>query len=159
MGLVKLRVASSQSVDDHAAAFRDALKKPEAGILVQEMVQDGVEVVLSCLRDTDFGPVLTIGLGGIGIELFRDVAHLALPIDETQVRAALQKLKLATLLAGFRGKPAADIDALTAAAVRFSDLFLAMPDIAEFEINPLFVLPAGQGLRAVDALISLKPGK
>ncbi len=154
LGLVKLRVATPAEVDGHAAAFRKTLAKPDAGVLVQEMVQDGVEVVLACLRKTDFGPVLTVGLGGIGIELFRDVAHLALPVDERQVRTALQKLKLWTLLQGYRGKPEADIDALVKAAVRFGDMFLAMPDVAELEINPLLVMPKGQGVCAVDALLS-----
>ena len=122
------------------------------------MVGGGVETVLSCLRNTDFGPVMTIGLGGIGIELFRDVAHLALPTDGAQLRNALRKLKLWTLLEGYRGKPRADIEALTAAAVRFGDMFLAMPEIAEFEINPLMVLPAGEGVLAVDALVALNEG-
>ncbi len=158
LGLVQLRVSTPEDVDAHASAFREALKKPNAGILVQEMVGGGVETVLSCLRNTDFGPVMTIGLGGIGIELFRDVAHLALPTDGAQLRNALRKLKLWTLLEGYRGKPRADIEALTAAAVRFGDMFLAMPEIAEFEINPLMVLPAGEGVLAVDALVALNEG-
>ncbi len=154
LGLVKLHVGSPGDVDTLASTFRTTLGKPAAGVLVQEMVQDGVEVLLACLRKTDFGPVLTIGLGGIGIELFRDVAHLALPVDAAQVRTALQKLKLWTLLQGYRGKPAGDIDALTTTAVRFGDLFLAMPDVAEFEINPLLVMPKGQGVMAVDVLVN-----
>ena len=97
---------------------------------------------------------MTVGLGGMGIELFRDVAHPALPVDATQVRRALRKLKLWTLLEGFRGAPRADIDALVEAAVRFGDMFLAMPTVAEFEINPLIVMPEGGGVTAVDALVS-----
>lgn len=156
LGLVKLRVTSPEDVDALADSFRKTLKKPDAGILIQEMVDRGVEVVLSCLRNTDFGPVLTVGLGGMGIELFRDVVHLALPTDATQVGNALRNLKLWTLLKGFRGKPKADIAALTEAAVRFGDMFLAMPNVDEFEVNPLMVLPEGSGLVAVDALISAK---
>ena len=155
LGLVKLRVSSPQEVDAHAAAFRKILNKPDAGILVQDMIDGGVEVVLSCLRKTDFGPVLTVGLGGMGIELFRDVAHLALPADERTVRNALQRLKLWTLLEGFRGKPRADIEALVEAAIRFGNMFLVMPEVAEFEVNPLLVLPAGDGVTAVDALVSM----
>jgi len=158
LGLVKLSVASPEEVDAHAAEFRKVLKNPDAGILVQEMVGGGVEAVLSCIRNTDFGPVMAIGLGGIGIELFRDVTYFALPVDGAQVRRALGKLKLWTLLTGFRGAPKADIDALVEAAVRFGDSFLAMPDVAEIEINPLMVLPvvlpAGQGVSAIDALVS-----
>jgi acyl-CoA synthetase (NDP forming) len=152
LGLVKLRVASAEDVDGHAAAFRKQLGKPDMGVLVQEMVGDGVEVVLSCLRQSDFGPTLSIGSGGVAIELYRDITHLALPVTEAQVITALQRLKLWTLLQGFRGKPACEIDALAKAAVRLGDQFLATPDMAEFEINPVIVKPVGEGLCAVDAL-------
>ncbi|HSI47073.1 MAG TPA: acetate--CoA ligase family protein [Ideonella sp.] len=153
LGLVRLRVGSFDEVDLLAAEFRARLGRPGARILVQEMVGEGVEVVLSCLRETDFGPIISLGTGGVAIELYRDVAHLALPVTSAQVRAALHKLKLWTLLQGFRGKPAADVDALVNAAVAFGDQFLAASDIREFEINPLIVGAQGQGLRAVDALV------
>ena len=154
LGLVKLRVQSPEDVDAHAADFRKRLGKPQMGVLVQEMVGDGVEVVLSCLRQTDFGPVISLGMGGVAIELFRDVTYLALPVSAEQVLVALRRLKLWTLLQGFRGKPAADVDALASAAVRFGELFLAAPDVLEFEINPVIVRPKGQGLSAVDALVT-----
>ena len=154
LGLVKLRVQSPEDVDAHAADFRKRLGKPQMGVLVQEMVGDGVEVVLSCLRQTDFGPVVSIGMGGVAIELYRDVTYLALPVSEEQVLVALRRLKLWTLLQGFRGKPAADVGALASAAVRFGDMFLATPDVLEFEINPVIVRPKGQGLSAVDALVT-----
>ena len=118
------------------------------------MVEDGVEVVLSCLRQTDFGPVISIGTGGVAIELYRDVVHLALPVSEEQIVTALRKLKLWVLLQGFRGKPAADVEALAHAAMRFGDQFLACPEIQEFEINPVIVKARGHGLVAVDALVT-----
>ena len=154
MGLVKLRVGSPEEVDALAVQFRQRMGKPQAGILVQEMVGDGVEVVLSCLRNADFGPVISIGTGGVAIELYRDVAYLSLPVSEEQVLAALRKLKLWTLLQGFRGKPAADVEALASAAVRFGDLFLASAEVREFEINPVMVKKRGEGLAAVDALVT-----
>jgi acyl-CoA synthetase (NDP forming) len=154
MGLVKLRVATAADVDRIAAQFRDKMDKPQAGILVQEMADDGVEVVLSCLRQTDFGPIVSIGTGGVAVELYRDITHLALPVSADQVRTALKKLKLWTLLQGFRGKPAADVDALVDTAVRLGDLFLATPDIKEFELNPVIVGAKGKGLRVVDALVA-----
>jgi acetate---CoA ligase (ADP-forming) len=155
MGLVKLRVQSPEEVDALARQFRERMGKPDAGILVQEMVGDGVEVVLSCLRNRDFGPVISIGMGGVAIELFRDVTYLALPVSQEQVLTALRGLKLWTLLQGFRGKPAADVEALARAAVRFGDLFVATPDAKEFEINPVIVKAKGQGLAAVDALVTI----
>lgn len=157
MGLVKLRVTSPEEVDALAGQFRERMGKPLAGILVQEMVGDGVEVVLSCLRNADFGPVISIGTGGVAIELYRDVSYLALPVSEEQVLSALRKLKLWTLLEGFRGKPAADVAALARAAVRFGDMFLASPEVREFEINPVMVKKSGEGLAAVDALVTLSP--
>jgi acyl-CoA synthetase (NDP forming) len=156
MGLVKLRVQTPGEVDALAQQFRERMGKPQAGILVQEMVGDGVEVVLACLRNADFGPVISIGMGGVAIELFRDVTYLALPVSEEQVVTALQKLKLWTLLQGFRGKPAADVDALARAAVKFGDLFLASPEVQEFEINPVIVKKKGDGLAAVDALVTVR---
>jgi acyl-CoA synthetase (NDP forming) len=154
LGLVKLRVCSPADVDSVAADFRQRLGNPDAGILVQEMVDEGgVEVVVSFLRKTDFGPVMSIGTGGVAIELYRDVTHVALPATADQVRAALGRLKLWTLLQGFRGKPAADVDALVDAAVRLGDLFLACPEIQEFELNPVIVNRRGRGLRVVDALV------
>jgi acyl-CoA synthetase (NDP forming) len=157
MGLVKLRVSSPDEVDTLAERFRQRMDKPQAGILVQEMVGDGVEVVLSCLRNADFGPVISIGTGGVAIELYRDVSYLALPVSEEQVLTALRKLKLWTLLQGFRGKPAADVEALARAAVRFGDMFLASADVREFEINPVMVKKKGAGLAAVDALVTTGP--
>lgn len=154
LGLVKLRVGSPKEVDDIATDFRTRLGKPGASILVQEMVDGaGVEVVVSFLRQTDFGPIMSIGSGGVAIELYRDVTYLALPVTTDQVCAALKRLKLWTLLQGFRGKPAADVEALANAAVRLGDLFVATPDIQEFELNPIIVNRRGEGLRVVDALV------
>lgn len=156
LGLVKLRVMTPEDVDAHAAEFRRITGKPDMPVLVQEMITDGVEVVLSALTNTDFGPVLSIGSGGVAIELYRDVTYLALPVTPSQVEAALKKLKLRTLLDGFRGSPRADIEALIAAAVQFGDTIVATPDIAEAEINPVLVRPEGKGLAAVDFLGTAK---
>lgn len=158
LGLVRLHVATPQQADAEAAAIRNILERPGTGVLVQEMSAGGVETVLSCLRGTDFGPVMTIGLGGIGIELFRDVVHTALPVDRAWLLQALSKLRLWTLLEGFRGAPRADIEALVNAAARFGDQFLAMPEVGEFEINPLLVLPQGHGVLALDALVTSAAG-
>ena len=155
LGLVKLRVRSAEEVDVYATQFRRKMDKPGISVLVQEMVDDGIEVVLSCLRQTDFGPVMSLGSGGVAIELYRDVVHLALPVSAEQVITALRKLKLWVLLQGYRGKPAADVDALARAAVQFGDRFLATPDVQEFEINPVMVRAQGEGLTAVDALVTI----
>ena len=153
-GLVALNVTDEHQVEAHAKRIREILGRTEAKVLVQEMVAGGVEVLLSAVVNPDFGPVMAIGSGGIAVELHNDVTWLALPTSELAVRAALARLKVGTLLAGFRGAPAADVDALAPAAVKFGDLFLATtPAPAEIEINPLLVLPAGKGVVAVDAIV------
>jgi hypothetical protein len=154
LGLLALNVQGLDAITEEASRIRKALNKPDARILVQEMVTGGVEVLLAATHNPDFGPVLAIGLGGIAVELFRDVAWLALPTDAASVRNAIAGLKLGTVLDGFRGKPPADTNALVAAAVAFGDRFIATtPALAEFEINPLLVLPQGRGVIAVDALV------
>ena len=158
LGLVKLKVQTPEEVDAHAADFRRILGDPNLPVLAQEMVSDGVEVVLSCLGGTDFGPVLSIGSGGVAIELYRDVTYLALPATPAQVEAALRKLKLWHLLEGFRGAPRADIDALVRAAVGFGDMILRTPALSEAEVNPVLVRPEGQGLVAVDFLGTVREG-
>lgn len=152
LGLVKLGVQSPQEVDEYAKEFRNIVDKPQMGVLVQEMITDGTEVVLAALKGTDFGDVLSIGSGGIAIELYRDVTYLALPVVPSQVETALKRLKLWTLLSGFRGKAPSDVDALVNAAVGFGDKFIATAGISEAEINPVLVRSEGQGLVAVDFL-------
>ncbi len=153
-GLVALNVADEVQVAAHAARIRQILGRAQANVLVQEMVVGGVEVLLSAVRNPDFGPVMAIGSGGIAVELHNDVTWLALPASASAVRAALSRTRLGTLLAGFRGAPPADVDALVGAAVRLGELFLATtPAPAEIEINPLLVLPAGRGVVAVDAIV------
>lgn len=156
LGLVKLKVQTPEEVDAHAADFRRILNQPDLPVLVQEMVTDGVEAVLSCLGNTDFGPVLSIGSGGVAVELYRDITYLALPCTRADVERALGKLKLSTVLQGFRGAPKADTEAFIDAAVRFGNVILRTPDLGEAEINPVLVRPEGKGLVAVDFLGTAK---
>jgi succinyl-CoA synthetase beta subunit len=152
LGLVALGLQNADAVATQAAAIRIRLGKPDAGVLLQEMLSGGVEVVVSVMKNKDFGSVLAIGMGGIAIELFKDIVYFALPASEEHIIAGLQKLKLWTLLQGFRGKPAADVKALITAAIRLANRFNASTDCAEIEINPLLVMPKGEGVVALDAL-------
>jgi acetyltransferase len=118
--------------------------------LVQEMV-DGVEMIVGARSDPLYGPMLVVGAGGILVELVKDVAFRLLPVTADEVRATLAELKVAKLLAGFRGKPAADVDALVTAICGLSDFYLDHRHLlSDLEINPLIVLPNGHGVRAVD---------
>ena len=135
--------------------------KPQArieGVLVQEMVREGHEVLLGISRDATFGPVLTFGLGGIYVEVLRDVAFRLPPISAAEARAALAELRSYPLLAGVRGRAPSDIDALVDCLVRVSWLALDLPPGTELDINPLRVLPQGGGAKVVDALFVAAPG-
>jgi len=155
VGGVALGLDSADGVVAAAAAMAEKLKAidPSAtidGFLVQEMVS-GVEVLLGARDDALYGPMLVIGTGGVMVELMRDVALKLLPATEDDVRAAIDGLRLKDLLAGFRGAQHADTDALVKAAVAFGDFYLDHRTwLADIEINPLMVLPKGQGVRAVD---------
>ncbi len=126
-----------------------------AGVLVQEMVSDAVEVIVGVSYDAQLGPMLLLGSGGVMVEVFGDVAHRHCPITRTEAHAMIAQVKGAKLLRGFRGRPAADIDALADTLVRVSHLAVHLDGrLAELDINPLMVLPTG--VKAVDALVVLR---
>lgn len=158
-GAIRLGLASEDAVrhafdEVHQAARR---YKPEArlqGALVQEMVPAGLEVILGITNDPTFGPVVVAGLGGIHVELFRDVAYRIPPIDRIEALRMVRELKAYRLLEGLRGAPPRDIGALADLIVRISRLALELgSDLAELDINPLMLLERGMGARVVDALV------
>ena len=124
------------------------------GVSVQEMVGDGVEVIIGVTCDPQLGPVLLFGSGGVMVEVYNDVALRRCPITRTEAQAMIAEVKGARLLRGFRGRPAADLKALADTLVRVSHLAMHLEGhLAELDINPLMVLPSGQGVKAVDALV------
>jgi acetyltransferase len=128
-----------------------------AGVSVQEMVRDGVEVIVGVSCDPQLGPVLLFGTGGVMVEVYNDVALRRCPITPSEARAMIAEIKGARLLQGFRGRPVADVQALEDTLVRVSHLAMHMEGhLAELDINPLLVLPAGRGVKAVDALVVLR---
>jgi len=127
------------------------------GVSVQEMVGDGVEVIIGVSCDPQLGPVLLFGSGGVMVEVYNDVALRRCPITRAEARAMIDEVKGARLLQGFRGRPAADVEALEDTLVRVSYLAVQLEGrLAELDINPLMVLPAGRGVKAVDALVVLR---
>ncbi|HET7158283.1 MAG TPA: acetate--CoA ligase family protein, partial [Burkholderiales bacterium] len=117
----------------------------------------GVEVIIGIQYDAQLGPMLLFGSGGVMVEVFNDVAVRHCPITLGEARRMIEEVKGAKLLRGFRGKPAADVSALAATLVRVSQMAVNLEGrLAELDINPLMVLPAGQGVKAVDALVVLK---
>jgi acetyltransferase len=126
------------------------------GVSVQEMVEDSVEVIVGVSCDPQLGPVLLFGSGGVMVEVYNDVALRRCPITRAEAKAMIAEVKGARLLQGFRGGPVADLAALEDTLVRVSHLAMHLEgQLSELDINPLMVLPSGQGVRAVDALVVL----
>jgi acetyltransferase len=161
-GVIRLGVSDAAQV---RTAFAEVMANavgsaPEAaisGVLVQEMIPDGVEVIAGILYDDQLGPLLLFGTGGVMVEVYDDVAMRHCPITRPEALTMIAEVKGARLLQGFRGRPAADIDALADTLVRVSHLAAQLDGtLAELDINPLMVLPAGKGVKAVDALVIFK---
>jgi acetate---CoA ligase (ADP-forming) len=127
------------------------------GVSVQEMVGQGIEVIIGVSYDQQLGPVLLFGSGGVMVEVYNDVALRRCPITCSEAKAMIAEVRGARLLQGFRGSPKADVEALADTLVRLSHLAMHLEGhLEELDINPLMVLPAGQGVKAVDALIVLR---
>ena len=125
-------------------------------LLIQEMVQ-GTEVLLGARTDPQYGPFLMVGLGGILVEVLKDVAIRLLPVDEAEARRMLQDLRGFKVLEGVRGQGPRDIDALVKAMVGLSDIFAAHRNhLTDLEINPLMVRAQGRGVAAVDVRLVRK---
>ena len=134
------------------AANAIALQARIIGVSVQEMVGEGVEVIIGVSCDPQLGPVLLFGSGGVMVEVYNDVALRRCPITRRDAQAMTAEVKGARLLQGFRGRPAADLDALADTLVRVSHLAMHLEgQLAELDINPLVVVPSGQGVKAVAA--------
>ncbi|MBI2226977.1 MAG: acetate--CoA ligase family protein [Betaproteobacteria bacterium] len=158
-GAIRLNVAGEAAVrrayEEVVAAARAF--KPDAradGVLVSRMAPRGIELMLGFTHDPVFGPVVVAGIGGIHVEVLRDLAYRIAPVDRMQAAAMLKELKAFALLQGVRGQPPRDIEALIDAIVRVSWLAVDLrDDIAELDINPLVALEQGRGALVVDALI------
>jgi len=149
--------------DEARRAFRDIIKSANAfnpdavidGVLVQEMARPGHEVILGMNRYPVFGPLIMFGMGGIFVEIFKDVVFRIAPIGRNNARTMIKSVKVFPMLDGFRSTPKADIEALQQMIVSLSDLVLDNPEIRELDINPLLVHDDGQGVTVADVRIIL----
>lgn len=128
------------------------------GVLIEAMAPAGHEVIIGMRRDPNFGPVMMFGLGGIYVELFRDVAFRVAPLTHDDALEMIFETRAGRLLSGFRNQPIADLEAILDAILRLSHLSLDFPEIQEAEINPLLVRPKGEGAVALDCRILLEDG-
>src|SRR5512139_1234159 len=126
-----------------------------AGVSVQEMVEGGREVILGMSRDPQFGPLLMFGMGGIYVEVLKDVSFRVAPLSRRDAEEMVRETRSYPLLASFRGSDPADEEAVVDAILRVSRLAADFPEIQELDVNPLLVLPKGRGGRAIDCRMTI----
>lgn len=160
-GLVLLDIDGEPAAAAAAAELQSriaAIGAPLEGILVAEQVKGGVEMVLGVHRDPEVGTVLMVGLGGVWLEIMRDVTFTGIDITREDALAAIRRTKAWRLLDGYRGAPRCDATALADAMVALGGLAARLGDRLEsIDINPVAVLNEGQGAVALDALVVLRP--
>lgn len=159
VGGVKLNINSLEAA---AAAFEEIMascreKCPNAeleGILFQEMAPAGTEFIIGVSNDPQLGPMVMVGMGGVFVEVFRDVSLCPAPVSPFEARSMVEGLKSYKLLTGYRGQAEKDVDALVDAIVRVSEYaFDHSRELKEMDLNPVFLYDKGKGLCAVDALV------
>ncbi|MHA1650046.1 MAG: acetate--CoA ligase family protein [Candidatus Helarchaeota archaeon] len=164
-GGIKLNLKSDEEVKQ---AFEEIMKnakeyKSDAkiiGINIQEMAPEGIaEVIVGMTTDPQFGPALMFGLGGIFVEIYKDVSFRVCPITEYDAREMIEEIKAYPILNGFRGRPKADVDTLVDILLKTSKLALDFPEIDQMDLNPIIVYEKGKGCAVVDARIILKAQK
>ncbi|MFH1675051.1 MAG: acetate--CoA ligase alpha subunit [Pseudomonadota bacterium] len=126
------------------------------GVSVQEMVRGGKEVILGISNDIQFGPMIMFGLGGIYVEVLKDVAFRIVPVSVEDADAMIREIRSFPLLRGVRGEPSADLLAIRKSILALSQMALDFPEIIEADINPLLVRPKGEGAVAVDARFTIQ---
>ena len=159
-GAVSLNLASRAAVRSAISAMTASVARHQAGMtaerfLIERQLTGAVaELIIGVKRDETFGLSLLIGAGGILVEMVRDAANLLLPTNRSAVEQAIQGLRIAKILNGYRGKPAGDVEAVVNAVMAVADFAERNRGrLVELDVNPLLVLPKGQGAVAVDALV------
>ena len=160
MGGIALNLDSEQSLSDALVRMREHILNitPTAeieGFLIEQMAPAGMEVIVGMRRDPTFGPLMMFGLGGVYVELFKDVGFGIAPLSPKYAKEMIDMTRAGRLLKGYRGAPGYDLEAVVDAIGRLSQLALDHPAISEVEINPLLVLPKGNGAKVLDARMIL----
>ncbi len=159
-GGVKVGMQNAGEVKEAFAEIMDSAREynPTAdidGVLVQQMVEGGTEVIVGMNRDPQFGPMVMFGLGGIYVELLKDVSFRVAPITPADASEMIDEIRTSKMLQGFRGQPVGDLEALQDCLMRIAQLAQQYPQLAECDLNPLKVFPEGQGIMAVDVRFGL----
>jgi acyl-CoA synthetase (NDP forming) len=161
VGGVKVGLQNASDVRDafDLITYRSQRYLPEArlwGCLVQKMVPPGLEILIGMNRDPQFGPLVTFGLGGIYVEILKDVSFRVAPFSPGEAEQMLSEIKTHALLDGVRGQQPKDKDALIDALLRIGQLVIDFPEIAELDINPFIVYDQGQGGVAIDMRLVIR---
>ncbi len=156
VGGVLLDVEGEDAIREGFAAVTAAVDQHD-GVLVQEMVDGGHEVLIGMTEDPNFGPMLVYGLGGVYVELLKDVAFRLNPLTDVDAAEMIEEIKGADLLKGYRNMPHGDREALKETLLRVSAMVTAIPEIVDMDLNPVKVLEPGKGVRAVDARMKVRP--
>ena len=159
-GGVKLNLTTpEQLVEAYDKIMENVRKyKPAAhlnGVLVQEMLTEGIEVIAGISQDPVFGPVIMFGLGGVWVEALADVSLRIAPLDYQDAAEMIGEIRGVAVLNGLRGQPPGDREALIALLLNLSKIAMTYPAINDMDLNPVFVYPPGQGIRVADALITV----
>lgn len=160
-GAIAVNIKNDQELQEAYQEITDNVKKhaPKAridGVLVEKMAPKGMEVIIGMKRDPSFGPLMMFGMGGVFVELFQDVAFRVAPLTIVDAREMLESTKAYKLLSGWRGGETYDLEAILTNILNLSQLAIDFPQIQEIEINPLLVLPKGQGALALDSRMILE---
>lgn len=161
-GGIKIGLADEEEVAQGYKSIMASCRKtfPRAairGISVNEMIRGGIETIVGASTDPSFGPVVMFGLGGIYVEVLKDVVFRVGPVPKGEVRKMIEEIESFPLLLGARGEKVKDIDSITDAVYRIGILADVIRDIAELDVNPLAVMERGRGAWALDARIRLHP--
>jgi acetyl coenzyme A synthetase (ADP forming)-like protein len=159
VGGVRLDLSTPHAVREAAAALLDAARRidPQATMVVQRMAAAGTEVVLGSTRDRAFGPLMMFGLGGVYVEVLKDVVFRVHPLSDVDASEMVRGIRSFPILAGRRGQVAADLAVLEATILRLDQVMADVPEIHEIDINPFFAGPAGAASAAADARVALTP--
>jgi acyl-CoA synthetase (NDP forming) len=160
VGGIKVGIEDEKELEENYDDILFNVKRymPDAnisGILVQEMVKDKKETIIGISGDPQFGPMIMFGLGGIYVEILKDVSFRIAPISEQVAREMIGEIKTIKLLRGTRGEAPSDIESIIDVLLRMSQLVTDFPEIMEMDINPLFVMKRGEGSIAGDARIRI----
>lgn len=156
VGGVVLGVEGPDEVSRAHGQVTGVVEKAE-GVLIQEFISGGHEVLIGMSEDPNFGPLVVFGLGGIYVELLKDVAFRIHPLTDVDVAEMIRETKGFRLLEGYRNQPEGDVPALEKALERVSGLITAIPELVEMDLNPVKVLEPGQGVCVVDARMRVVP--